>query len=131
MTPVFTVSEQPQVRHTADYAKIDPAFGESSFRKLCAGGGKARHPHPARRSLNHVGQDSLYFDRFGNYGGQGAFANGKINTASPYYSWFTFDASQAAPDKQYKGWVGIADLPELDKSSPDFRKLRLWLARIR
>ncbi|MFN4115414.1 MAG: alpha-amylase family glycosyl hydrolase, partial [Inhella sp.] len=74
-------------------------------------------------SLNHVGSDSPYFDRFGNYGGQqGAFANGKPNPASPYFGWFTFDLSQTKPNDQYQGWVGVKDLPELNKSSEGWRR---------
>lgn len=122
MTPVFLASSNHKY-DTADYRRIDPAFGdEAAFERLCAEAAERGIRILPDASLNHVGQDSLYFDRFGNYGGQGAFASGKINKDSPYYSWFTFDAAQTEPDKQYKGWVGIADLPELDKSSPDFRK---------
>ena len=44
-----------------------------------------------------------------------------MNAGSPYASWFTFDTSKAKPDQQFKGWAGIADLPEIDKSSPSFR----------
>ena len=121
MTPVFTASSNHKY-DTADYFQIDPAFGdEDAFQRLCAEAAKRGIRILPDASLNHVGQDSLYFDRFGNYGGQGAFANGHINRDSPYYSWFRFDPAQAAPDKQYKGWVGIPDLPEIDKASPSFR----------
>jgi glycosidase len=138
MTPVFMAASNHKY-DTADYRRIDPAFGdEAAFERLCAEAARRGIRILPDTSLNHVGQDSLYFDRFGNYGGQGAFANGRINEASPYYSWFTFDKTQTAPDKQYKGWVGIADLPELDKNSPDFRRFAYgspdsvmlhWLAR--
>jgi len=122
MTPVFTASSNHKY-DTADYRQIDPAFGdEAAFERLCAEAAKRGIRILPDASLNHVGQDSLYFDRFGNYGGQGAFANGRINKDSPYYSWFTFDEAQVEPDKQYKGWVGISDLPELNKASPDFRR---------
>ena len=32
------------------------------------------------------------------------------------------DASQTEPERQYKGWVGVSDLPELDKASPGWRR---------
>jgi len=138
MTPVMTAASNHKY-DTADYRHVDPHFGsDADFERLC--------PEPAKpcirvlpdASLNHVGVDSIYFDRFGNFGGQGAFANSKRNPASPYASWFTFDATQTDPDKQYKGWVGVRDLPELDKASPDFRRfaygapdgvMQLWLDR--
>jgi glycosidase len=63
----------------------------------------------------------VYFNRFGNYGQDGAFQSGKINPASPYAGWYTFDPSQSKPDKQYQGWVGVTDLPELNKASPAWR----------
>jgi len=72
-------------------------------------------------SLNHSGADSIYFDRFGTRGGHGAFEGGRINPASPWAGWYTFDASQKDADKQYKGWLGVSDLPELDKADPSYR----------
>ena len=123
MTPIFTASSNHKY-DTADYQHVDPRFGSNTeFTEFCI---EAMQRHGIRvvvdASFNHVGADSIYFDRFGNYGGQGAFAGGKPNPASPYYDWFTFDPTQPEPDKQYKGWVGIADLPELDKSSRGLRK---------
>ena len=72
-------------------------------------------------SLNHSGADSIYFDRFGTRGGHGAFEGGRINPASPWAGWYTFDASQKDADKQYKGWFGVSDLLELDKVDPSYR----------
>lgn len=71
-----------------------------------------------------MGADSRYFDRFGNFKSQGlgAFANNRIQADSPYASWFSLDASQTDPDKQFKGWVGVSDLPELNKNSPAWRR---------
>jgi glycosidase len=89
-------------------------------------------------SLNHSGSDSVYFDRFGNHKSAGAFEGGRIRADSPYASWYTFDAKQSRPDKQYKGWVGVSDLPELNKASASFRHyaygasdsvMKLWLDR--
>jgi cyclomaltodextrinase / maltogenic alpha-amylase / neopullulanase len=89
-------------------------------------------------SLNHTGSDSVYFDRYANFKSQGAFAGGRINTASPYATWYSFDTTQTEPDKQFKGWVGVSDLPELNKASPAFRKfaygapnsvMKRWLDR--
>jgi cyclomaltodextrinase / maltogenic alpha-amylase / neopullulanase len=95
--------------------------------------------------LNHVGSDSIYFDRFGNHRKlkgkdkeQGAFEGSRVRPDSPYSSWFSFDTKQSDPDRQFKGWVGVKDLPELDKSSPAFRNfafrdrdsvMKLWLDR--
>jgi cyclomaltodextrinase len=122
ITPLFHAASNHKY-DTADYHTVDPRFGSNAdFARLAAEAKKRGIRLIPDTSLNHVGQDSKYFDRFGNFGGKGAFANGRINPDSPWAGWFTFDAGQKEPDKQYKGWVGIADLPELDKNSKDFRK---------
>jgi glycosidase len=108
---------------TADYRRIDPAFGSNAdFERLTQEAARRGIRVIPDTSLNHVGLDSIYFDRFGKYEGIGAFEGGRIRPESPWAGWFSFDATQSDPSKQYKGWVGVADLPELDKGSKDFRQ---------
>jgi glycosidase len=138
MTPVFRAASNHKY-DTADYKTIDPAFGSNEdFARLCREAAKRGIRVIPDASLNHTGSDSIYFDRFGNFKSGGAFANGKINPASPWASWYSFDATQQSPDAQYRGWVGVKDLPELNKASPAFRKfafgdpdsvMKLWLDR--
>jgi cyclomaltodextrinase / maltogenic alpha-amylase / neopullulanase len=138
MTPVFHAPSNHKY-DTADFTRIDPAFGSNAdFERLTREAAKRGLRIIADTSLNHVGADSIYFDRFGNHKGQGAFENGRINPASPYADWFTFDATKSSPDKQFKGWVGINDLPELNKASPAWRDfaykrrdsvMKTWLDR--
>ncbi len=138
MTPVFAAASNHKY-DTADYRNIDPAFGSNEdFERLSKEASRRGIRVIPDTSLNHVGSDSVYFDRFGNYQGKGAFAGGKIHRDSPYASWFRFDQTQTDPDKQYKGWVDVKDLPEIDKSSPAFRQfaygapdsvMKLWLER--
>jgi cyclomaltodextrinase / maltogenic alpha-amylase / neopullulanase len=123
MTPIFKAPSNHKY-DTADYTQIDPYFGsEADFVKLTDEAKKRDMRVILDTSLNHVGSDSLYFDRYNNYAklGVGAFANNHVNTQSPYASWFTFDVTKTKPEQQFKGWTGIADLPEIDKSSPSFR----------
>ncbi|HET9977606.1 MAG TPA: glycoside hydrolase family 13 protein [Burkholderiaceae bacterium] len=121
MTPVFQAPSNHKY-DTADYTRIDPAFGTNAdFERLTREAARRGIRVIPDTSLNHVGSDSTYFNRFGNFPRGGAFDNGRINPASPYASWFTFDATQSDPDRQYKGWVGINDLPELNKASPAWR----------
>jgi cyclomaltodextrinase / maltogenic alpha-amylase / neopullulanase len=138
MTPVFKAPSNHKY-DTADYKQIDPAFGTNAdFERLTREAKKRGIRVIPDTSLNHVGSDSVYFDRFGNHHEQGAFENGRIHPASPYFSWFSFDTTQKDADKQYKGWVGINDLPELNKASPAWRNfaykdrdsvMKLWLDR--
>ena len=138
MTPVFQAASNHKY-DTADYHQIDPAFGNNAdFARLTAEGAKRGIRVLPDASLNHTGADSRYFNRFGNYGSEGAFQNGKINPQSPYADWYTLDATQSDPNKQYKGWVDVADLPELNKASKSWRNfayaapdsvMKTWLDR--
>ena len=137
ITPMFTAASNHKY-DTADWKHIDPHFGSNAdFARLCREAARRGIRVIPDASLNHSGADSIYFDRYGTRGGQGAFEGGRINPASPYASWYTFDATQADPDKQFKGWVGVADLPELNKADPSYRSFayaapdsvtRTWLA---
>jgi cyclomaltodextrinase len=121
LTPVFRAPSNHKY-DAADYKQIDPAFGSNDdFVRLCAEAAKRGIRVIPDTSLNHVGSDSPYFNRFGNFPAGGAFDNGKINPASPYASWFKFKPEEPDPAKQYQGWVGVADLPEIDKNGPAFR----------
>lgn len=138
LTPVFRAASNHKY-DTADYRHVDPAFGtDADFERLTAAAAERGLRVIPDTSLNHTGSDSIYFDRYGNFGGQGAFAGGRINPDSPYADWYTFDPAQADPDRQFRGWVGVRDLPELDKSSQGFREfayrapdsiMKLWLDR--
>ena len=121
ITPMFTAASNHKY-DTADWKHIDPHFGSNAdFERLCREAAKRGIRVLPDASLNHSGADSIYFDRYGTRGGQGAFEGGRINPASPYASWYTFDPKQTDPDKQFKGWVGVADLPELNKADPSYR----------
>jgi glycosidase len=122
MTPIFQAASNHKY-DTANYHRVDPAFGSNEdFTRLTQEAAKRGIRVIPDASFNHVGSDSVYFNRFGNHGSQGAFQGGRINPGSPYASWFTLNPREADPDKQYRGWVGVLDLPELDKTSPAWRR---------
>ena len=121
ITPMFTAASNHKY-DTADWKHIDPHFGTNEdFARLCREAARRGIRVLPDASLNHSGADSIYFDRFGTRGGHGAFEGGKIDPSSPWASWYTFDASQKDPDKQYKGWLGVSELPELNKADPSYR----------
>jgi cyclomaltodextrinase len=121
LTPVFRAPSNHKY-DAADYKQIDPAFGTNEdFIRLCAEAAKRGIRVIPDTSLNHVGSDSPYFNRFNNFPKGGAFDGGKINPASPYASWFKFKPEESDPNKQFQGWVGVTDLPELDKDDPSWR----------
>lgn len=138
MTPVFRAASNHKY-DTADYRNIDPAFGSNAdFERLAREAGKRGIRVIPDASLNHTGSDSIYFDRYGNFGQGGAFEGGRVRPGSPYAGWYRFDTTQSDPERQYRGWVGVSSLPELDKGSRSFRDfaygapdsvMKLWLDR--
>ena len=138
LTPIFRAPSNHKY-DAADYKQVDPAFGTNDdFVRLCAEAAKRGIRVIPDTSLNHVGADSPYFNRFNNFPAGGAFDGGKINPASPYASWFKFKPDEKDPNKQFQGWVGVSDLPEIDKNSTSFRAYayrdkdsvtNLWLDR--
>jgi len=138
LTPIFQAVSNHKY-DTADYRHIDPHFGsDGDFERLTREARKRGIRVLLDTSLNHSGSDSVYFDRYAKYPELGAFDGGRIQAQSPYADWYTFDPAQADPDRQYHGWVGARDLPELNKSSPSFRDfafgapdsiMRRWLDR--
>jgi glycosidase len=121
LTPVFRAPSNHKY-DAADYKQIDPAFGiNADFERLCAEAAKRGIRVIPDTSLNHVGADSPYFNRFNNFPAGGAFDGGRINAASPYAKWFKFKPDETDTNKQFQGWVGVADLPELDKNEPSWR----------
>jgi glycosidase len=128
MTPVFQAASNHKY-DTGDFTRIDPAFGSNAdFTRLTDEARRRGLRVVVDTSLNHTGSDSPFFDRFGNFAtgpdgrpNIGAFANGRIRPDSPWASWYRFDPSQTDPDRQYTGWAGTPDLPELDKDAPAWR----------
>ncbi|MBI5258436.1 MAG: hypothetical protein HY855_18160 [Burkholderiales bacterium] len=122
LTPLFQAASNHKY-DTADYTRIDPAFGSNAdFERLTREAARRGMRVILDTSLNHTGSDSIYFDRYARFKRGGAFEGGRVRPQSPYASWYRFDLSKRAPQLPYTGWVGVADLPELDKSSPDFRR---------
>jgi cyclomaltodextrinase / maltogenic alpha-amylase / neopullulanase len=120
LTPIFRAPSNHKY-DTADYKAIDPAFGtEADFVRLTREAQRRGIRLLPDTSFNHVGSDSPYFDRYGNWPERGAFEGGKPDPTSPYASWFRFDTTKTDPDQQYAYWGG-PDLPALDKASPSFR----------
>jgi glycosidase len=62
--------------------------------------------------FNHVGSDSVYFNRYGRYDSVGAYQD----YHSPYRDWFTFH-----DDGSYAAWWGIELLPAVNKLNKQYR----------
>jgi glycosidase len=138
LTPIFSAASNHKY-DTADYRNVDAHFGgNAAFARLAAAARRRGMRIVLDTSLNHSGADSIYFDRYAKYPGIGAFDGARIHPESPYAQWYRFDASAGDADRQYHGWAGAQDLPELNKSAASFRDfayrnrdsvMNLWLDR--
>lgn len=127
LNPIFEAHSNHRY-NTADYLKIDPMLGdENDLRELCDRAKELGISVILDGVFSHTGDDSVYFDRRGRYGGTGAYNSQN----SPYSEWFKFENF---PDK-YKAWWGIETLPETDEENSGFVEfitgengvLRHWL----
>ncbi len=113
LNPIFEAQSNHKY-DTADYEKVDPTFGSNEdFVQLC----KIARQNGMRVMIDgvfsHTGDNSVYFDRYGLYGGVGAYQSKK----SPYYSWYKFEEY---PD-EYSCWWDFKTLPETQEDDPAFR----------
>lgn len=98
---------------TGDYKTPDPMLGTlEDFRELC------RQVHLRGMHVildgvfSHTGSNSLYFDRQGVFGGNGAYCT----QSSPYYSWYSFYQWPGS----YRSWWNFDTLPTVNKMHPDY-----------
>lgn len=114
LNPIFEAASNHKY-DTGDYHKIDPMFGnDETFDRLVT---MAKHYGIAiilDGVFSHTGRDSLYFNRYGNYPGVGAYQS----SDSPYFKWYQFKPGS----HEYKSWWNIEDLPEVDEMNFSYRQ---------
>jgi len=113
LNPVFA-SRSNHHYDTANYKKIDPFLGtEEEFVNLCKEAKEKGIRIILDGVFSHTGDDSIYFNRKGNYPGTGAYQSKK----SPYYSWYQF---KKYPE-EYSCWWGDKSLPEVDETDESYQ----------
>lgn len=117
LNPIFAARSNHRY-DTGDYRAIDPLLGSNQdFADLCT----AARSHGIRIVLDgvfsHTGADSVYFNRYGNYPGEGAYQS----KDSPYASWYHF---KQWPD-EYDCWWGHPSLPHVDEMQPAYQSFIL------
>lgn len=81
LNPIFEAQSNHRY-DTADYLTIDPMLGtEEDFRRLAQDADELGISLILDGVFNHTGGDSIYFNRFGNYPGKGAWQGEE----SPWY----------------------------------------------
>lgn len=112
LNPIFDAASNHRY-NTGDYLNVDRFLGTlEDFDRLV----EAASQHGIRIMLDgvfsHTGDDSVYFNRYGNYDSVGAYQS----QDSPYFHWYNFEQF---PDK-YKSWWGFETLPEVDELQQDW-----------
>ncbi len=114
LSPIFKAYSNHKY-DTGNYLEIDSMFGgEEAFDKLISEAQRRGIKIILDGVFNHTGDDSLYFDRYGKYGGTGAYSNSE----SPFRSWFKFKRYP----REYESWWGIDILPKLNHSEESCRE---------
>lgn len=125
--PIFEAASNHRY-DTSDYMKIDPFLGdEKDFRELVETAENKGIRVILDGVFNHTGDNSVYFNKYGNYPSVGAYQS----KDSPYYSWYNF---QEFPEK-YSSWWGIDILPDINENSQSYQEfifgkdgvLKKWL----
>lgn len=126
LNPIFEATSNHRY-NTADYTNIDPMLGtEQDFDRLVTEAESKGIKIILDGVFNHVGAESIYFNRFGDFNSFGA-CQGKD---SPFYDWFYFKDYP----KDYESWWGVMDLPKLNTENPKVREficenvLKKWTA---
>lgn len=129
LNPIFEAASNHRY-DTGDYLNVDPLLGGNAAFESLARACKARGIRIILDGVfNHTGCDSLYFNKYGNYGEGGAYNSER----SPYRLWYNFDDSKIG----YESWWGVSDLPACNGENPAYRSfiygksdsvVRRWLA---
>jgi len=113
LSPVFQADSNHKY-DTGDFMKVDESFGgDEALEKLCKKAGKRGIKVILDGVFNHVGSDSLYFNRYGRYNSVGAYQD---REHSEYKDWFTF-----RDDGTYETWWGIELLPAVNKNNEKYK----------
>lgn len=113
LNPIFEAYSNHRY-DTADYKRIDPMLGtEEDFRNLCAEAEKYDIRIILDGVFSHTGADSIYFNKYGNYGeNSGAYRDSE----SPYRSWYSFNNYPT----DYDSWWGCSNLPNVNELEPSY-----------
>lgn len=122
LNPIFRAVSNHRY-DTADYLSIDPMLGtEEDFRRLCKAAGSKGIRIILDGVFGYTGADSVYFDKFGNYGDRGAYGDPN----SRYRYWYSFgNGTGHVTDGRnaYKCHRGMSELPEVDENNLLYRQL--------
>ena len=111
LNPIFSAYSNHKY-DTADYMKIDEIFGnEEDFSALCSEAEKLGIKIILDGVFSHTGTDSIYFNKYKNFGEGGAYNDEN----SPYRCWYQFKEGN-----NYESWWGCSNLPNVNEMEPTY-----------
>lgn len=114
LNPIFRAYSNHKY-DTGDYLEVDSMFGgDEALDALIEKADKLDIKIILDGVFNHTGENSRYFDKYGEYGGVGAYSDPE----SPYKEWFRFGKSR----EDYESWWGIKILPRLNHENESCRR---------
>jgi 4-alpha-glucanotransferase len=114
LNPIFDAPSNHKY-DTADYHRIDPMYGDDEvFKQLIDRARENGISIILDGVFSHTGSDSIYFNKYGNYPGVGAY-QGKD---SPFSNWYPCQPN----DPEYPCWWGVDSLPEVNEMDPSYRQ---------
>ena len=112
LNPIFKAFSNHRY-DTGDFMQIDPMLGtESDLKDLIAKADELNIKIILDGVFNHVGDDSVYFNKYHRYPSVGAYESKE----SQYYGWFDFISY---PD-EYMSWWGIKTLPAINEENSSY-----------
>lgn len=113
LNPIFKAASNHKY-DTGDYTKTDEAFGgNEALDNLITKANAENIKVILDGVFNHTGDDSVYFNKYGNYPGKGAYKN----PDSPMRDWYCFGSN----DDEYECWWGIKIHPRLNHANEECR----------
>ncbi len=112
LNPIFKAFSNHRY-DTGDYMSIDSLLGdEKDFTNLIVSAKEKGIKILLDGVFNHTGDDSIYFNKYGNYDSLGAYQSAN----SPYYDWYNFTSYP----NEYDAWWGIKILPAVNENSKSY-----------
>ena len=112
LSPIFEAQSNHKY-DTGNYKAIDPMFGdEEIFEELIKEAKEKGMSIILDGVFNHTGDDSIYFNKYGNYDSLGAYQSKE----SKYSSWYNF---KNYPN-EYDCWWGVKSMPNVNENEESY-----------
>ena len=112
LSPIFEAQSNHKY-DTGNYKAIDPMFGdEEIFKELIEEAKEKGMSIMLDGVFSHTGDDSIYFNKYGNYDSLGAYQSKE----SKYSSWYNF---KNYPN-EYDCWWGVKSMPNVNENEESY-----------